>query len=83
MASVGPGRAAMPTTPVIHFTPSTLITEEPPKCAEEHSHNFKQIEGHAWSSTQSLPHPPCLVPHELSHGASVVDKVFKLCANRV
>ena len=35
MASVGPGRAAVPTTPVIHFTPSTLITEEPPKCAEE------------------------------------------------
>ena len=60
VASVGPGRAAMPTTPVIHFTPSTLITEEPPKRAEEHSHNVKQIEGHAWSSTQSSPHPPCL-----------------------
>ena len=60
VASVGPGRAAMPTTPVIHITPSTLITEEPPKRAEEHSHNVKQIEGHAWSSTQSSPHPPCL-----------------------
>ena len=43
----------MPTTPEIHFTPSTLITEEPPKRAVKHSHNLKQIEGHAWSSTQT------------------------------